>query len=128
MIIGYLFLQGSFMPDTKGLRKIRLSLTLIPIATIIIFQSLSIVRSTFASLPPDQNHLLVSVFAYLHLLLWSFFVVVFPFPSKKNPFEYSLPTRSISWVIAGIIVALFYLFILGPGIGSFDGHPMLSVS
>lgn len=128
MILGYLFLQGSFMPDTKGLWNIRLSLTLIPIATIVVFQSLSIVRSPFASLPPDQNHLLVSVFAYLHLLLWSLFVIFFPFPGKKNTLENSLPTRSISWMIAGAIVALFYLFILGPGIGSFDGHPLLSIN
>jgi hypothetical protein len=127
MITGYLFIQGSFMPHSKGLWKNRLALTSIPMVTIIVSQSLSIISSPFASLPPEQNHLLVSVFAYLHLLLWTIFVMFFPFPGKKNPIENLFPTRSINWMIAGAIVALFYLFILGPGIGSFDGHPMLSI-
>ena len=127
MIFGYRALQLSFMPVTKDLRNIRLSLTIIPLVTIIVIQSLSILKSPFATLPPAQNHLLVSTFAYFHILIWSLFVYFFPFPGKNNSIENSVPAKSLSWIIAGAIVTLFYLLILGPGIGSFDGHPMLSI-
>jgi hypothetical protein len=128
MILGYFFLQRIFIPYSKGSRNIRSYLTIIPVATTVVIQSLSIVRSPFANLPPDQNHLLASVFAYMHLIIWSLFVIFFPFPDNKNTIDNTFLPRSISWIIAGTIVALFYLFILGPGIGSFDGHPMLPIN
>ena len=127
LIFGYRALQLSFMPVTKDSRKIRLSLTMIPLATIIVLQTLSILKSPFASLPPAQNHLLVSIFAYFHFAIWALVVYFFPFPGKKNLIENSVPSKSLSWIIAGAIVTLFYIFLLGPGIGSFDGHPMLSI-
>jgi hypothetical protein len=122
---GYLLLQRAFMPSTKGQRNIRLSLTLIPVLTVIILQTLSLLRSPFASLPPSQNHLIASVFAYFHLLIWAFIVIIIPSPGKNNTLEHPLPKRSLIWIVTGAIVTIFYLFILGPGIGSFKGHPML---
>jgi hypothetical protein len=127
MITGYLALQVTFMPETKGLRNTRITLVLIPIATVILYQSLSLIKSPFASLPPEQNHLLVSVFAYFHFVLWSVLIILVPFPGRKNLLENSIPGKSIPWMIAGVIVAIFYLLILGPGIGSFDGHPLLTI-
>lgn len=127
LIFGYRAIQLSFMPVTKDLRNIRLSFTIIPLVTIIVFQTLSIFKSPFATLPPAQNHLLVSIFAYFHVLIWALFVYFLPFPGKKNSIQNSVPSKSISWIIAGAIVTLFYLVLLGPGIGSFDGHPMLSL-
>ena len=127
LIFGFRALQLSFMPVTKDLRNIRFSFSMIPLVTIIVLQTLSILKSPFASLPPAQNHLLVSIFAYFHFLIWSLFVYFFPNPGKKNLIENSVPSKSLSWIIAGVIITLFYIFILGPGIGSFDGHPMLSI-
>ena len=79
LIFGYRVLQLSFMPVTKDLRNIRFSLIMIPLATIIVLQSLSILKSPFASLPPAQNHLLASIFAYFHFVIWSLVVYFFPF-------------------------------------------------
>lgn len=125
MITGYLFLQRSFMPKLNGHRSIILSLTIIPILTLIIIQSLSLLKSPFAYLPPSQNHLLASVFAYFHFILWAVIVNIFPFSNKMNSIENISLEKSISWIILSIILLFFFIFILGPGIGSFDGHPSL---
>ena len=125
MITGYLFLQRSFMPKLNGHRSIILSLTIIPILTIIIIQSLSILKSPFAYLPPSQNHLLASVFAYFHFILWAIIVNIFPFSNKTNSIENISLEKSIPWIIFSLILVFFFIFILGPGIGSFAGHPNL---
>ena len=125
MITGYLFLQRSFMPKLNDHRSIILSLTIIPILTLIIIQSLSLLKSPFAYLPPSQNHLLASVFAYFHFILWAVIVNIFPFSNKMNSIENISLEKSISWIILSIILLFFFIFILGPGIGSFDGHPSL---
>jgi len=125
MIAGYIIIQKSFMPKMKGHRSILLSITLIPVLTVIIVQTLSLVKSPFAWLPPSQNHLLASVFAYFHFLLWVLVVNIAPSSSHTNPIENVLIGKSMFWITIGIIVVLFYIFILGPGIGSFEGHPSL---
>jgi len=125
MIFGYIFLQKSFMPKIKGHRSILLSLTAIPVIAIIIIQTLSLLKSPFAYLPPSQNHLLASVFAYFHFLLWAIIVNIIPSSSKTTSIERVLPNRSIFWITIGVIISIFYIFFLGPGIGSFNGHPSL---
>jgi hypothetical protein len=124
-ISGYLVLQKTFMPSTEGRRSIRISLVLFPVLTIIALQTLSVLQSPFSSLPPAQNHLIASIFAYFHFLIWAFAVMIIPSPGKHNLFENSLPNRSVKWMIFGTVVTVFYLFIFGPGIGSFEGHPLL---
>ena len=123
MITGYMIIQKSFIPELKGHRSILITITLIPVLTVIIVQTLSLLKSPFAWLPPSQNHLLASVFAYLHFLLWVLVVNIIPFPGKTNSPENASAGKSISWIITGIIMVFFYIFILGPGIGSFAGHP-----
>jgi hypothetical protein len=125
MISGYIIIQKSFMPTMKGHRSILISLTLIPALTVIIIQTLSLLKSPFAYLPPSQNHLLASVFAYFHFLLWALVVNIVPCSSKSNSLENILTGKSFYIITIGIIVAVFYIFILGPGIGSFEGHPSL---
>jgi hypothetical protein len=125
MITGYVSIQKSFLPELKGHRSILITITLIPVLTVIIVQTLSLLKSPFAWLPPSQNHLLASVFAYFHFLLWVLVVNIIPSSGKTNSIENVSAGKSISWIIIGIVVVLFYIFILGPGIGSFEGHPSL---
>jgi len=125
MIFGYIFLQKSFMPEMKGNRAILLSLTAIPVIVIIIIQTLSVLKSPFAYLPPSQNHLLASVFAYFHFILWAIIVNFIPSSSKTISVERVLPDSSIYWITIGVIISVFYIFLLGHGIGSFIGHPSL---
>jgi hypothetical protein len=113
------------MPVMKGHRTTLIFITLIAVLTVVIVETLSLLKNPFAYLPPSQNHLLASVFAYFHFLLWAIVVNIFPSGGKTNPIENVLIGKSNYWITIGIIVVLFYIFILGPGIGSFEGHPGL---
>ncbi|MHC1777088.1 MAG: hypothetical protein AB9834_16930 [Lentimicrobium sp.] len=126
LIAGYMTIQKSFLPEIKGHRSVLISITLIPVITAIIIQTLSLLKSPFAYLPPSENHLLSSVFAYFHFLLWVFIVNIIPLSGKKNPIENVGTEKSIIWVTIGLIFIVFYIFILGPGIGSFEGHSSLN--
>ena len=126
MIAGYMIIQKNFMPEIKGHRSVLILITLIPVITAIIIQTLSLLKSPFAYLPPSQNHLLASVLAYFHLLLWALIVNIIPLTSKKNSIEKVVVEKSIIWIAVSLIFIVFYIFILGPGIGSFEGHSSLN--
>lgn len=123
MILGYIYIQRAFMVKIK--RSKLITLTFLPVAVIIIIQSLSLLKSPFAYLPPTENHLLVSVFAFFHFVIWATVVNIIPAPGNKHDIDSILPEKSSLWILSGIIIAIFYIFILGPGIGSFEGHPSL---
>lgn len=126
MIAGYVIIQKNFMPEIKGHRSLLISITLIPILTTIIIQTLSLLKSPFAYLPPSQNHLLASVLAYFHFLLWALIVNIIPLSRKKNSIEKIVTEKSIIWIVISLIFIIFYIFILGPGIGSFEEHSSLN--
>ena len=124
-VVGYILPLRLFMPQVKDRRLVQLGLTAIPVLTVIIFHSLSLLRSPFAKLPPDTNHLVASVFAYLHLVLWVVMVNVIPWPRSSGPAERIRLSRSGTWLAAGLIILVFYVAVLGPGIGSFEGDARL---
>jgi len=126
MIAGYMIIQKNFMPEIKGHRSVLILITLIPVITAIIIQTLSLLKSPFACLPPSQNHLLASVLAYFHFLLWALIVNIMPLTSKNNSIEKVVVEKSIIWIAVSLIFIVFYIFILGPGIGSFEGHSSLN--
>jgi hypothetical protein len=126
MVTGYMIIQKNFMPEIKGHRSVLISITLIPVITATIIQTLSLLKSPFAYLPPSQNHLLASVLAYFHFLLWALIVNIIPLSSKKNSIEKVVTEKSIIWIAISLIFIVFYIFILGPGIGSFEGHSSLN--
>jgi len=125
MILGYIFLQKSYLPKIKGHRSVLHSLTIIPVLTVIVIQTLSLIMSPFAYLPPTQNHLLASVFLYFHFFLWVLIVNILPSSSRLNSIKNILPEYSKLWIIIALAVSFFYILILGPGIGSYEGHPGL---
>ena len=125
MIAGYIALQNTYMPKVKKHRSTLLSITVVPVATVIIIQTLSLFNSPFSYLPASKNHLLASVFAYIHLIFWAMVVFLFPNSNNKYSIEEILPTESVKWIVVGVVATVFYILILGSGIGSFDGHPSL---
>ena len=125
MIVGYLALQKGYMPEIKKHRTILLTITFLPVITVIIIQTLSLINSPFSYLSASQNHLLASVFAYFHFILWAIVVYFVPSSNKKYSIENLLPNKSVSWIVLGLIATVLYILILGSGIGSFEGHPSL---
>jgi hypothetical protein len=65
------------------------------------------------------------VFAYLHFDLWVILVNFIPWPRSSEPAESVRLIRSGAWLAIGLIVLVFYVGILGPGIGSFEGDTRL---
>ncbi|MFC2129161.1 hypothetical protein ACFLQX_00100 [Bacteroidota bacterium] len=125
MIVGYLALQKGYMPEIKKHRSVLLSIVGIPVVTVIVLQTLSLINSPFSYLSASQSHLLASVFAYFHFILWAIVVYIVPASNKKYSIEDLLPNKSVKWIVAGVVTSVFYIFILGSGLGSFDGHPSL---
>jgi len=124
-VFGYALPLRIWMPDLKGNRSVQFKITVIPVVTIIVVQSLSLIGSPFASLPPASNHLLASTFAYFHFILWAILVNVLPVPRSRNPLEsIRLPRSNVSLVI-GLVVALFFIVVLGPGLGPLEEDPRL---
>jgi hypothetical protein len=98
--VGYYLPLRLWMPKLTGHRLARLCVTGIPVITVIIMQSLSLLGSPFATLPPESNHLLASVFAYFHFVLWMILVNVISWPRSERPVEsISLPRSNTvcSW-------------------------------
>lgn len=124
-IAGYALPMRYWLPDMRGHRKTLLNITVIPVLTMIIVQSLSLIESPFSRLPPENNHLLASVFAYLHFVLWVILVNILPVPRSTRRVEsISLP-RSNIYLSIGLIVGVLFIGILGPGLGPLEQDPRL---
>jgi hypothetical protein len=117
-IFGYILPLRIWMPVLKSNRREQLAITAIPVFTMIVVQSLSLIGSPFASLPSGGMHLLASLFAYLHFVLWAILVNAIPAPRSKNPPQSIRLPRSNAWLASGLLLALFYIVVLGSGIGS----------
>jgi hypothetical protein len=124
-IIGYILPLRLWIPDLRGNRRTLLKITLTPVVVAIVVQTMSLIGSPFAKLPPDQNHLLASVFAFLHLILWVILVNILPVPrSRLTPKHLELP-RSNVVIIMGLLMGLLFIGLLGPGLGPFEEDPRL---
>ncbi len=124
-VIGYVIPLRIWMPDLKENRGAQFKVTVIPVVTLIVVQSLSLIGSPFASLPPASNHLLASMFAYFHFILWAILVNVLPVPRSRSPVESIRLPRSYVSLAFGLAVSLFFVFVLGPGLGPLEEDPRL---
>lgn len=126
-VAGYRISLRAWMPElTDGDRTAQLQLTVIPVLVLTIFQSLSLVASPFATAPAEFNHLLSSVFAYVHFAVWALLVNVVRAPRSSESAESIRLRRSRPWLMVGLAVFLLYLLVLGPGLGSFADDPRLN--
>jgi len=124
-IPGYSLPLRFWMPDLRGNRKTLLKITIIPVLTLIILQTLSLIGSPFSRLPADNNHLLASVLAYMHFVLWAILVNVIPIPRSTHPIESIRLPRSRLYIGVAILVGIIFIFVLGPGLGPLDQDPRL---
>lgn len=125
MVIGFVLSLRQWVPSMKGHRLILLKITAIPVATMIAVQTLSLMKSPFVTLPPESNHLLASSFAYIHFILWVIVVNLIPGPRSTDNLDAIRLPRSNVWLVLGFIVFIFFILVLGPGIGSFVGDPRI---
>ncbi len=110
-----------WMPDLKGNRLALLKITFIPVVALTLTQILSTLRSPYVNEQGGQNPLLASVFVCIHLVLWAMLVNLIPVPRSSRGIESISLERSPVWLAAGCIFFLFFVFILGAGIGPLSG-------
>jgi len=68
------------------------------VVTMIALQTLSLVKSPSATLPPESNQRLASVLACIHFVLWLVLVNLIPGPrSSDTPESAQLPRSSAGW-------------------------------
>ena len=124
-IPGYILPLRYWMPNLKGNRKVLLKITVIPVITIIVVQTLSLIGSPFSNLPPENNHLIASVFAYFHFVLWAILVNILPLPRSKNSIESIYLPRSNVYLGIGLMIGIIFIAVLGPGLGPLEEDPRL---
>ncbi len=113
---GYWLPLRVWLPDLKGNRLTLLKVTAIPVLTVIIIQMFSALQNPSAH-SSNSPVIFASLFLSIHLILWAVLVNVIPVPRSKENIESIRINRSLVWLVTGIIVLLFFVFILGPGLG-----------
>jgi membrane protease YdiL (CAAX protease family) len=94
------------MPGLRDHRRTQAAITVIPVVTMSIAQSLSLMGSPFARGTLGATHLLACVYKYLHFALWGVLVNVLPVPrSNYSPQSIQLP-RLYEWLATGLLIAL----------------------
>ena len=71
MIFGFVMPLRLWMPELRENRRAKLTITVIPVVSLIVVQSLSLIGSPF-KISLRANHLLACVFAYLHFIFWRY--------------------------------------------------------
>jgi hypothetical protein len=117
----YAFPLYEWMPNMKGNRLTLLKITFIPVLALTITQILSTLRSPYQNEAGGQSPLLASLFVCIHLVLWAILVNLIPIPRSPKGIETISLRRSLFWIVAGIVFFLFFVFILGTGIGPVSG-------
>jgi hypothetical protein len=124
-IPGYILPLRVWMPDLRGNRSTLLKVTVIPVLVLIIIQTLSVLGSPFAFYPPELSHLGASIFIFIHFILWIILVNVIPVSQASKELEGIGLDRSSHWLVAGVVVLIVFVFILGPGLGPLAEDPRL---
>jgi len=120
-IAGYALPLREWMPNLKGNRLALLKITSIPVLALTITQILSALRSPFQNEVGGQNPLVISVFVCIHCVIWAILVNLIPIPRSSKGIESIGLGRSPFWLVAGIVFFLFFVLILGAGLGPLGG-------
>lgn len=126
-IAGYVLPLRLWMPDLREHRRLQLKITAIPVAVLVVVQTLSVARSPFAARPlgSGDNALITVVALSLFFGVWLALVNLVQRPRSTAPVESIRMTRSTGWLAIGLIVLLIFVVVLGPGLGPLEDDPRL---
>ena len=127
-IVGYCLPLRLFLPDLADRPELRHTITFVPVTTMIVVQTLSMLASPFATAPAEANHLVASVFAYAHLMVWAVLVNRGVGPRAPGSVHELTLHRSPSWLAAGVVIIIVFIAVLGPGLGPLADDPRLDSS
>jgi hypothetical protein len=113
--------QPNFTSDRATVRSSVKRLTIIPILVSFAVQLLSM---QWLPLTWSRYGVLFAIATFLPLVIWIFAVNRMSLPENSRA-TFRLPLAPGWIVVALVLIALFVVW-LGPGIGSFEGHPQFS--
>ncbi len=128
-VVGYALPLRLWMPDLRQNRRLQLKITAIPVAVLIVVQTLSVARSPFAAQPIGSGDNALMAVAALSLFcgLWLALVNLVQRPRSAAPAESIRLNRSKTWLAVGLIVFLIFVAVLGPGLGPLGDDPRLNL-
>ncbi len=126
-IVGYALPLRLWMPNLRDNRRLQLKITAVPVAVVVVVQTLSVAKSPFTAVPMSSgtNALMTVVALSFFLGLWLVAVNLIQRPRSNEPVEGIQLTRSKSWLVIGLIVFLIFVAVLGPGLGPLEHDPRL---
>lgn len=127
-VVGYRLPLRLFLPDLGDRPGLRRRIAFVPVATMIIVQTLSMLASPFATAPAESNHLLASLFAYAHLIVWAVLVNRGVGPRSPRPVDDLTLQRSPGWLATGAVIIIVFIALFGPGLGPLEDDPRLNPS
>jgi len=127
-VVGYVLPLRLWMPDLREHRRLQLKITAIPVAVLVVVQTLSALRSPFTARPlgSGDNALVTVVALSLFFGVWLALVNLVQRPRSTAPVESIRMTRSTGWLAIGLIVLLIFVAVLGPGLGPLEDDPRLT--
>ena len=127
-IVNHVLPLKLWLPNLRGRRALQLKITATPVLVLLIVQTLSVLGSPFAAVPRDSGtNALVSSWALtLFFGVWLALVNLVPVPRSTAPVESIRLPRSNAWLVVGLVVAVFFIGVLGPGLGPLDADPRLA--
>ncbi len=127
-VVGFCVPLRQFLPDLADRPALRHKIAFVPVATMIVVQTLSMLASPFATAPAEANHLVASVFAYAHLIVWAVLVNRGVGPRAPRSVDELALRRAPGWLVAGAVVIIAFIAVLGPGLGPLADDPRLDSS
>lgn len=127
-VVGYCVPLRLFLPDLADRPALRHRIAVVPVATMIVVQTVSVLASPFATAPAEANHLLASVFAFAHLVVWAVLVDRGVGPRAHRPVDDLTLRRSPGWLATGAVALIVFVAVLGPGLGPLEDDPRLTSS
>jgi hypothetical protein len=128
-VLGYVLPLRLWLPDLRQHRGLQLKLTAVPVLVLLAVQTLSVLGSPFGSVPLDtgRNALITSAALAVFFGLWLALVNLVPVPRSSAPVDSIALARSTGWLAVGLIVAVLFIGVLGPGLGPLEADPRLAL-
>jgi hypothetical protein len=127
-IVNHVLPLKLWLPDLRGRRRRQLKITAIPVMVLLVVQTLSVLGSPFTAVPRDSgtNALVTSWALALFFGVWLALVNLIPVPRSTAPVDSTRLPRSKAWLVVGLVVAVFFIGALGPGLGPLEADPRLA--
>ncbi len=127
-IVNHVLPLKLWLPDLRGRRRLQLKITAIPVMVLLVVQTLSVLGSPFTAVPMDSgtNALVTSWALALFFGVWLALVNLIPVPRSTAPVDSIRLPRSKAWLVVGLVVAVLFIGVLGPGLGPLEADPRLA--